>query len=175
MSIKLCTPLYKEPLPGMRAVVASVGLEWHTCSGPHIWRNRNKLVCGQFTHYLFWDSDIVPADPVGSISSLVARDLPIVGAAYEMRRDDGIRSYCAAVNESGHVSTGTTGLHKVDWVGAGFLVVKNEVFETCPKPWFRHEFVGDDQTPEDIGFCMNARANGFEIYVDCDVVVNHII
>jgi len=154
----------------MRRAVKRTGLRWETCTGPHIWRNRNNLVGGA-EWYLFWDADIVPADPRRAIRQLLNRKRSIVGGAYIQR---GAEHYCAAVNDRGHVSQNSTGIHSVDWVGAGFLLVHQSVFDTCPKPWFRHEFVGDDQTPEDIGFCMNARRNGFKVYVDCDVKLEHI-
>ena len=159
----------------MLRAVRETGLRYDTCAGPHIWRNRNRLISdiGWWSYYLFWDADVSVANPLEAIGRLILRQKPIIGAAYEMRRDDGLRSYCAAVDGKGHLSMASTGLHAVSWVGAGFLLVEGNVFTKIEKPWFRHEFVGDDQTPEDIGFCMNALRSGFRSYVDCDVVVQH--
>jgi hypothetical protein len=75
------------------------------------------------------------------------------------------------------------GLHKVDFVGAGFLLVKSHVFGKMTYPWFheaiihykkngqkRAQYAGDD-----IGFCLNAKKHNIPIWVDLDCVVTHLI
>lgn len=179
MNLRICTPLYK-PDGAHKKMVASVatlcaaGADWQVCVGPHIWRNRNSLIDLQssVTHYLFWDSDVSCKRPKEALARLLSHAVGIVGGAYQMRRADTKRTLCAGINGS-HLSMESKGLHPVDWVGAGLMLVRADVFATCSRPWFRHEFVGDDQTPEDIGFCMHARRNGIECYVDCDVAAQH--
>ncbi|GAI93114.1 unnamed protein product, partial [marine sediment metagenome] len=53
--------------------------------------------------------------------------------------------------------------------GAGFLLVKREVFEKLPYPWFSFEKGG-----EDLYFCDKARENGFEIWADMSVLLGHL-
>jgi hypothetical protein len=66
---------------------------------------------------------------------------------------------------------------KVDWVGAGFAMIKKSVFEKLDYPWFRIYtiIVGDtsDLCTEDIALCMDAKKAGFEIYVDGSNRVGH--
>jgi glycosyltransferase involved in cell wall biosynthesis len=59
---------------------------------------------------------------------------------------------------------------------------KKEVFEKSPYPWYRHipiEFEEDgvecaDEMWEDVGFCMNVKEHGFDIWCDFDNPVEHI-
>ncbi|MBA7468592.1 Ubiquinone biosynthesis O-methyltransferase, mitochondrial [subsurface metagenome] len=64
---------------------------------------------------------------------------------------------------------GNDGLMKIGGAGAGFLLVKREVFEKIPYPWFSFERGG-----EDLYFCDKARKNGFEIWADMSVLLGHL-
>ena len=64
---------------------------------------------------------------------------------------------------------GNDGLIKIGGAGAGFLLVKREVFEKIPYPWFSFEKGG-----EDLYFCDKARKNGFEIWADMSVLLGHL-
>jgi GT2 family glycosyltransferase len=65
----------------------------------------------------------------------------------------------------------------VDWVGAGFALIKKSVFEKLEYPWFRAHPIVVEETcelcTEDIGLCMDAKAVGFEILIDCSNRVGH--
>ena len=64
---------------------------------------------------------------------------------------------------------GNDGLIKIDGAGAGFLLVKREVFEKIPYPWFSFEKGG-----EDLYFCEKASKNGFEIWADMSILLGHL-
>ncbi|GAI66965.1 unnamed protein product, partial [marine sediment metagenome] len=64
---------------------------------------------------------------------------------------------------------GNDGLVKIGGAGAGFLLVKREVFEKIPYPWFSFERGG-----EDLYFCDKARRHGFEIWADMSVLLGHL-
>ena len=64
---------------------------------------------------------------------------------------------------------GSDGLIKIGGSGAGFLLVKREVFEKMPFPWFSFEAGG-----EDLYFCDKAREHGFEIWADMSVLLGHL-
>jgi hypothetical protein len=137
-----------------------------------------------FTHFLFVDADI--AFNAAHVKKLLELDLDIVSGAYSWHHNkkhyvggdyalfDGMRGH--------NVPVENTALSEVRWVGAGFLLVKREVFEKLDAPWFRHEWCHYDdkgtihkiQTGEDIGFCLNAERQGYKIFMDCDCVVVHL-
>ena len=64
---------------------------------------------------------------------------------------------------------GNAGLMKIDGAGAGFLLVKREVFEKIPYPWFSFERGG-----EDLYFFDKVRRYGLEVWVDMGVLLGHL-
>jgi len=64
---------------------------------------------------------------------------------------------------------GNDGLMKIGGAGAGFLLVKREVFEKIPYPWFSFERGG-----EDLYFCDKARRYSLEVWVDMGVLLGHL-
>jgi len=68
------------------------------------------------------------------------------------------------------VSKGKTGLEQVTAVGCGVMMVKREVFENTPKPWFWfHQIPGEKLLGEDVYFCVKAFDAGYETYLDHDL------
>ncbi|GAI56437.1 unnamed protein product, partial [marine sediment metagenome] len=65
---------------------------------------------------------------------------------------------------------GTDGLIKIGGCGAGFLLVKREVFEKMSFRWFSFEA----GSGEDLYFCDKARKHGFEIWADMSVLLGHL-
>lgn len=59
----------------------------------------------------------------------------------------------------------------VTWVGGGALLVRREVLEKVPAPWFLN---ADGVASEDFYFCAKARAAGFSIVLDPSVEVPHL-
>lgn len=141
-----------------------------------------------FDYYLCIDSDI--EFQVEDVKKLIDRDKDIISGAYRYRHN-----HSAAV--AGHFKPGLkglcenddficmckSGLHKVDFVGAGFLLIKKKVLEGVEYPWFMEQVIQRDRdgvphaywTGEDIGFCVKAVDAGFEIWADMDVKVNHML
>jgi len=200
MKLKVCIPTYcgiskqtKDSLDKLRKVMdVDVRLEEST----YIAKARNRLITGyeftavkprldeRYTHYLMLDSDIgfEPED----VEQLLKYDRPIISGVYK-RRDSHLLCCGNFTVAVGAVDKGldprSGGLVEVDWCGAGFLLVKAEVFETMNAPWFYHEWVENtddtgrkhrDQTGEDISFCVKAKRNGYKIVVDADCRVDHI-
>lgn len=194
--IKICIPFYKEITAECRESIESLPKDTYTVTmrqGTFIAEVRNALINGRessalwqkingdFSHILFVDSDIQFTEK--NIDLLVNRKLPIIGGAYKAKGKDGM---CAGkFADDGNVIFArpeTTGVHRVDWVGAGFLLVRVEAFSLLPYPWFRHEYIRSikngielqAQTSEDIGFCINAQRHGLFTFCDFDCIVNHI-
>jgi len=65
-----------------------------------------------------------------------------------------------------------------DYIGFGWVLIKNGVFEKLPYPWFAPREIKINETitemsSEDVGFCLDARAAGFELWVNPNVRVGH--
>ena len=64
-------------------------------------------------------------------------------------------------------SKGKTGIERVTSLGCGVLLIKKEVFEKTPQPWFWfYELPGGKVLGEDVHFCVAAHDAGFETWVD---------
>ena len=143
-----------------------------------------------FTHVLQLDSDI--GFTAANVQMLIDRDMPIISGAYLSRTvpDCYTGGWYGAVegkpvdgNIGEFVPHDTKGMVPVRWAGAGFMLIKRHVLEEIDFPWFCHIPVkytdesGKDHTlytGEDIGFCLRAEAKGFQVFMDCDCVVDHI-
>lgn len=139
-----------------------------------------------FDYFLSLDSDIEFKST--DVQALIDRNLPVISGAYKSRANKGkitagyFSVYGMPLPET-HLNESSIGLIQCDWVGAGFLLIKREVFEKIEYPWFRDEIVkfNYNNIPcaawvgEDVGFCMQCTKRGFPIFVDTDVKVNHIL
>ena len=73
------------------------------------------------------------------------------------------------------------GLLLVDYCGLGMLVVKRGVYEALPYPWhrpvwFNYTINGKEVTDfsmDDVGWAMQAKQAGFQVYVDPAVRIGH--
>lgn len=63
------------------------------------------------------------------------------------------------------------GIQRVGAVGLGFCLVKTEVLDRIPAPWFASEISPDGRlvVGEDLHFCNQARSAGISVYVENDL------
>lgn len=66
----------------------------------------------------------------------------------------------------------------VDYIGFGWVLIKRGVFESIEYPWFAPKLlkIGEDiqdVCSEDVSFCHDAKAAGFEIWLDPACRVGH--
>lgn len=135
------------------------------------------------THLLFVDADTVP--PMDSLDKLLAHDLPIVSAITPIieydkdRKNDSGGFYkkwnCVGMDEK--FVEPNTGLVPIKGAGSSLILIKREVFEKMPKPWYRwlHE---DDrgkevEVGEDIHFIIKSLALGFKPMADTNIIAQH--
>ena len=146
---------------------------------------RNSMVVealkdSRTTHVLFGDSDMVcekPPDPNDALKLLIACNAPIVSGLYRAKRRDGFPyAMWTKTADGGYANTlswtpeGSNWV-KVDSIGMGFCLIKREVFEKVPYPWF----VWDNLEPsEDFYFCEKVKQYGYEVRVFTDVRLSHI-
>lgn len=64
------------------------------------------------------------------------------------------------------------GLMKVFAVGGAGMLIRRQVFEKIPRPWFQNR--GSERQGEDLFFCEKVNEAGMSIYVDLDVPMGHI-
>lgn len=127
-------------------------------------------------YYLFVDADT--GFTIDNIHALLDVNVPVIGGAYKYRTGENegkiVGGYwkkeLPGINESCVDST-ETGLVKVDWCGAGFLLVQVDVFEQIEYPWFYCGVIehGDEaiEHGEDIGFSLKCRKAGVPIVLHC--------
>jgi hypothetical protein len=140
-----------------------------------------------FDFYMCIDSDI--EFEVEDVKKLIAHGKDIITGAYAHRGNDQLmvaghyNEIFGLVTEDKFLPWAATGLVEIDWAGAGFLLIKKDVFAKIEYPWFREEItkyivdgvVYATWAGEDVGFCMAAKKAGYKIWCDCDVKVNHLV
>ena len=141
-----------------------------------------------FRWLFFVDADMVL--PVDALERLRAHNKPIVGALCRQRKTP-FRATCFRLNDEGWLEwyhpQGNSGLVRVDATGAACLLIDMQVFadidEQLPHlagTWFldARRIPGlkpQEKVSEDLWFCSLARAAGYEIYVDLDTSVGHLV
>jgi hypothetical protein len=105
--------------------------------------------------------------PDSALYALLDRDAPIVAANYVQRTMP--EWWVARLKGHPLSSIGHEGIEAVDSVGCGLMLIRLSVFENLPRPWFPMPYDGQTHLGEDLGFCRNARAAGFEVWIDHDL------
>ncbi len=132
------------------------------------------------THCLYIDTDIVPND-LNFLDIMVSYDLPILGLLCTKK----IPPYEPIIYKK-DVPEGETlnnfwigfnrgDLVEVDATGTGCLLVKREVFENMPQPYFKFisSYTHDVYQSEDIYFIEAAKKLGYKTYVDTGHTCKH--
>jgi len=115
-------------------------------------------------YMLFLDSDMVP--PADMLIKLINHDKPIV-SALAFRR---VPNYepCIFKDDKFYLDY-PKGLIEVAGVGMACTLIKKEVFEKVPQPWFMPTALG-----EDLSFCKRATDAGYKIYCDTELICGHV-
>jgi GT2 family glycosyltransferase len=129
------------------------------------------------THMFFLDTDCIPESPKDinqAVEILLGCNAPIVSGVYRAKKRTSFPYAMWMNNPKGKgyipIARYDGNWLEVDVIGFGFVLVKREVFEKIPKPWF----VWDRPQPsEDFAFCNKAKKAGFKINVMADVKVSH--
>jgi hypothetical protein len=134
-------------------------------------------------YLLFIDSDVV-VHPL-TLHRLLALDKDIVGGTY-VQREEPHRLLGNAIDGTllGDWMQGRTvnsrDLTEVSALPAGCLLIKMSVFDKLAKPYFQTPAQETDGVHwiegEDYFFCRNARAAGFQVWLDwgTSMAINHI-
>lgn len=131
-----------------------------------------------FEWLFFLDDDVIL--PPDAIHVLMSSNLPIISGLYYRRHEP--VAPVAMVNVPGGrtwVTSWEPGkLIKVDYVGAGCLLIHRSVLEKMKDPWFewmsdRKDVPETQRMSEDFSFCEKARKAGFDIILDPRVLCGH--
>lgn len=192
MKVGVCIPARDEVHTGfafdfarMAAYDASVrckdgagGLNLYTMAGTLIFDQREKLAEVALSEgcdaIVFIDSDM--RFPVDLVTILLSRELPIVGVNAVTRRKPVTPTTKRLVRweEDGKKkakwenidSRGKEGVEQVTSIGFGAALIRKEVFDAMPRPWFDAGWGPTGVVGEDVHFCVKAGDNGFDTYVD---------
>lgn len=152
---------------------------------------RNSLISDVFDHrknqqpLKFDVFHTLDTDTIFTLNQMVKNvrsDKDIIGSGYPPHTDPTV-SNVSELGENGEFirmyRLSERGLKKVDGLPGGFMSIKRRVFEETPYPWFREPLIewgnGEfcEELGEDYGFCLNAKAAGFDIWCDFDNSVQH--
>lgn len=170
--------------------------------GSNVGENRN-IVCRDDETDLKWQNissyekgilvDYDVSFTKTDVEQIISYDYDVVSGLYQYKDQKQVYNYCHAGNWSpefiGVVDNdrrylwSDSGIKKCDWIGAGFLCINKRVFEKLPYPWFIHRIIEVQRGPhalrketmEDIGFSLLCGEHGINIYVDCDIKLQHHI
>ena len=130
------------------------------------------------THILFVDSDVIPTIP-NPVRVLLSDDKPMVSAVYFNSLFTGVAAWRgeAAIP----IKDQPSHLQECDKTGAGFLLIKKEVFDILeknnePRPWFYYTVDGGQlkMQSEDFYFMDKCRKYGIKPWVDLRCTCGHV-
>ena len=61
-------------------------------------------------------------------------------------------------------------------MGTGIILIKTEIFNKIPRPWFSFKTseLGNTLNGEDWMFCLRAKEAGFQVWVNITLQIGHI-
>lgn len=165
-------------------------------------RNRlaERALQGGYSHLLMLDADMIY--PKDCVSRLLADNKPIVQglavrrtpikARKRVKTPDGkdaiqiidfhppLFSKHDETSDnpyrmSWQVNIPKTGTHQVDAVGMGGTLIRTDVLAAMTPPYFVFADYEGEEVGEDIRFSIEARKLGFTCWVNCDVLLPHLI
>lgn len=159
---------------------------WNYVFGNGFAANRNTLLRGMIESekpgeknewVWFMDDDHV-FDP-RTLMRLLTRDVPIIQPLISTRKPPFYPYAYQRIEGQKYRSLEwdelpLKGIHRVDGVGAGGMLVKREVLDAVGDPWFEEGKTAPDCPGEDLFFCSKAAALGYDSYVDLDVRLGHL-
>ena len=131
------------------------------------------------THILFLDSDM--NFPEDALHRLFFRNKPLVAANYVKRCLPTTPTAVTLLGNPLYTNDDSTGIDEVASAGFGVCLIRAEVFDAMPRPWFDTYWYTNEAGKrliigEDVYFCKKAKHAGYTTYVDQDVSkeVTHI-
>lgn len=179
------------------ALLASKRIETQICihsSGSLLVAERNRLnkafLASDCTHMLCIDADL--AWPAQAVPALLEYDVDFVGGCYPARGEN-IFLFRPVYLENGAIETDGKTLVKMNYIPAGFMLIKRHVIEKLHEVFSNQYFKPKDPSQEDqdgycifntevkdgefwgedFVFCRRIRECGFDIWVDPQIEFDH--
>ena len=142
--------------------------------GSDVAQSRNRAVqrmleLAQHRWLLFVDDDMLFEDD--ALRRLLAHEKPVVSGLTFARRAPFIP--CVYPITEAQMASGA--LVEIEEAGTGFLLIRRDVLEVLPSPWFEAGKIDAGELREDKHFCQKVRAAGFQMYCDTGLKVGHQI
>lgn len=166
-----------RPEPETCAVITGACLLPNTPIGTVLWGMSGSIFIGReragqwmqhhkdFTHLLFWDSDIVPKTQ--AVQQLLDHQLYVVSGFYVSK---GLPCEPIAYYDTGDGKLAPfmgRKLEKCAAAGLGFCLIRREVFDLVAPPWF-------EAVAEDFHFFKQLHKHNIQPWVDFGVECGHI-
>lgn len=164
----------------------SLGLNW--CQTSLLPEGRHRLVEDlqrkNVSKILWIDTDM--RFPKEALHMLLRHNKSIVGVNYVSRRPPFRTTAATLDNKPLETKPNSTGLVEVGHLGFGFILTDISVFadarDPASPPMFSFDWYWDGEEKkwkivgEDVGFCREARARGYKVYVDQELsaMIGHI-
>jgi hypothetical protein len=121
----------------------------------------------RWTHFLSIEDDMGFAPDV--LHLLASRRLDIVGANYSVNKGSPLRFTAQKGGKTVLTTEESTGVEEVDLLPQGLTLVRREVYETIPRPWYCQGWSEENgHVTQDYVFSQRAREAGFSLHVDHD-------
>lgn len=164
---------YAVSLAGLVAYTATrFPLAITEASSSTVANTRNNCVRAAIDQKADWlfmaDADMV--FPHDGLVQLMASGKDIIGGVYPRRGTGEILGLPLGFNPS----IDYTGIVEMEKLATGFILINMAVFADLPKPWFRTGIEGEETVTEDIQFCRDVRAVGYQVWADFDIPLGHI-
>lgn len=203
MKVFIATPAYsgKVDIPFCIALSETVNvLCYHaiqvelkiTASGSLLVAERNRLIDAfmksDCTHMLCIDGDL--GWPAPAVKAMLDANLDFVAGVYPARGQENTFLFRPALKDDGTLTIGTKGHIKMNYIPAGFMLLKREAIQKMidkfPQLHFKSKMDGSEGYclfdtevfegefwGEDFVFCRRAREAGLDIWVDPLIQFNH--
>lgn len=197
LKIQICTGTYKGQInPQTQALIkALLKSEVHefTFSGhasPYTDLCRNEAICPSplqrpelpdVNGFFLLDADNIPTEEqvYQNIEEWINGGYDILGMVYH--KNSTLDDYCVSIQGGASETKLFKGVIPVYTMGFGGAMVTRNLLSIMPKPWFNTYFTTDNEQgtwrhiPEDENFCIKARALGFRVYCNFDILIKHDI
>jgi len=155
-------------------------------------RQANRMLCKEadrFSHLLFLDDDMVFGRDL--LFRLAEHQKDIAVANYYRKQPPHVPVVSVLSKEGRltpvHVNPKDGGCHRVHCAGTGICLIRMDVFDTLPFPWFFNEYSpplagespegmieGQVLIGEDTRFFMLANGAGLQVWCDFSIAAGHI-
>lgn len=135
------------------------------------------------THLFFIDADTIP--PLDALDKLLKADKDIISGLTPIIEHDPTRANDSngfykkwnCVGEDDQLLKPNMGIVPIKGAGGSCILIKREVFEKQPEPWYKFLDKDDNGKPveisEDIYFIIMSISRGFKPYADTSIICGH--